>query len=92
MQNKSLAHTEPASDTSHFESDTQKVVRKHLEDKDHVISDADIRNVRIGMTPSSNNERHIDGMSEEIQTVIQENDKEKPADDPITPWDTIEHE
>ena len=34
-----------------FESDTQKVVRQHLEDKDHVISDEDIDNIRIGMTP-----------------------------------------
>jgi hypothetical protein len=32
-----------------FETDTQTIIRRHLEDKDHVITEDEIRNVRIGM-------------------------------------------
>ena len=35
----------------HFESDTSKVIRKHLEDPFHIISQEEIRQVRIGMLP-----------------------------------------
>lgn len=31
-----------------FETDTQTIIRRHLEDKDHVITEDEIRNVRIG--------------------------------------------
>ena len=89
--NKSLPNgSEVASDR--FESDTQKIVRKHLEDKDHVISEEEIRNVRVGMTPP-NEERHLDEIVEEIEAEdeTKKDSKEKPADDPITPWDTIDH-
>jgi len=34
-----------------FESDTQRLVRLHLTDKDHVITDEEIASIRIGMTP-----------------------------------------
>ena len=75
-----------------FESDTQKIVRKHLEDKDHVISEEEIRNVRVGMTPP-NEERHLEEIVEEIEAEAEpkEDDKEMPADDPVTSWDTIDH-
>jgi len=89
--NKSLLNgSEVASDR--FESDTQKIVRKHLEDKDHVISEEEIRNVRVGMTPP-NEERHLDEIVEDIEAEAEpkKDSKEKPADDPVTPWDTIEH-
>ena len=34
-----------------FESDAKKIVRRHLEDKDHVITEEEIASIRIGMTP-----------------------------------------
>lgn len=64
-----------------FESDSQKVVRRHLEDKDHVITDEEIRNVRIGVSPPAN------GLQAPTEDRNEESD---PADKPVTPWDTIE--
>ena len=86
--NKSLE-----SASNRFESDSQKIVRKHLQDKDHVISEEELRNVRVGMTPTPNEERHLDESVDEIeaQTKLKKGSTEKPADDPITPWDTIDH-
>ena len=81
----------PVSDSTRFESDTQKIVRKHLEDKEHVITEDDIRNVRVGMTPPAGQQHHEKVMSEEIKSGVETEPKEKSADDPITPWDTIEH-
>ena len=36
-----------------FESDTKKVMRRHLSDKDHVITEEEIASIRVGMTPPS---------------------------------------
>ena len=32
-----------------FETDTQKLVRRHLEDPNHVITDEEIRNLKVGI-------------------------------------------
>jgi hypothetical protein len=56
MPNESL-NPQPREDVNkdqneeRFESDTQKLVRRHLEDEDHVITEEEIRNVRVGMSP-----------------------------------------
>ncbi len=34
-----------------FESDTQKIVHRHLQNQNDTITEDDIRGVRIGMTP-----------------------------------------
>ena len=34
-----------------FESDAKKIVRRHLEDKDHVITEEEIASIRVGMVP-----------------------------------------
>jgi hypothetical protein len=39
-----------------FESDTKKLVRRHLSDKDHVITDEEIASIRVGMIPPLENE------------------------------------
>ena len=79
-----------------FESDTQKVVHKHLEDPNHTISEEEIRNERVGMTPP-NAGKDPDELNKEIEDSVEKiseeeekrNDKdgEKPNDEPITPWD-----
>jgi hypothetical protein len=40
-----------------FESDTKKLVRRHLSDKDHVITDEEIASIRVGMTPPLESEQ-----------------------------------
>ena len=39
-----------------FQSDTQKIVRRHMENEDDIITDEDIRNVRVGMSPPTMDE------------------------------------
>lgn len=80
-----------------FESDSDKIIHRHLENEHDEITEEDIRNVRIGMTPPgstsvSNNpneeiEKRVTEISEE---TTDSKDAEKPSDEPITPWDTIE--
>jgi hypothetical protein len=82
-----------------FESDTQKIVRRHLEDKDHIITDEDIANVRVGMVPpefdKATEARFED---EETREDVEDKftDEEGPDKDEnlnekrITPWDTID--
>ena len=87
-------------DTERFESDTQKIIRRHLENKDDVITDEDIAGVRVGLVPPEfdsataarfegeeardDAEDEVLGNSEELKT------DENLAEDQITPWDTVD--
>lgn len=83
-----------------FESDTQKIVRRHLENKDDVITDEDIASVRVGMVPpefDTATEARFEG--EESREEVEENllngtadmDKDENLDEgQITPWDSID--
>lgn len=87
-------------DNDRFESDTQKIVRQHLEDKNHVITDEDIAKVRIGMVPpefDAATEARFEG--EEAREEVEEDllggtkdmEKDENLDEgQITPWDTID--
>lgn len=44
-------HESENSNPARFESDTQKLVHRHLQDKNHVITEEELRNVRIGVMP-----------------------------------------
>lgn len=83
-----------------FESDTQKIIRRHLENKDDVITDEDIANVRVGMVPpefDKATEARFEGddargeVEEELTAGTKDMEKdENPDEDQINPWDTIE--
>ena len=83
-----------------FESDTQKIIRRHLENKDDVITDEDIASVRVGMTPPQFDEATAarfegDDAREDAEEEMLENtedmDKDENLDEgQITPWDTID--
>ncbi|MGN6399539.1 MAG: hypothetical protein ACTHMD_03735 [Flavisolibacter sp.] len=77
-----------------FESDTQKIVRRHLENKDDVITDEDIRNVRIGMTPpldapTEEAVREWEGNEKVADKKAIDEDETMPGEQEITPWDVI---
>jgi hypothetical protein len=81
-----------------FESDTQKIIHRHLEDKDDVISDEDIRNVRVGMTPPEldaatesrfEDEEARDEVEKEFVGEEPEEKDKTHGKDQISPWDTI---
>ena len=83
-QNKDLSNRKK---DEHYENDSAKIVRRHLEDKNHVISEEEIRNVRISTEIPPFNEVTTGA---EAATLVKEVEKEKPADRPATSWDTIE--
>lgn len=83
----------PENNKKGFETDTQKLVRKHMEDPNHQITDEDLANVRVGMSP---------GPDAPTQQAIRESgdrvaDSKKDSEDDtlpgaqkITPWDVTE--
>lgn len=82
-----------------FESDSQKIVHRHLEDEDDVITDEDIRNVRVGMTPATmdaptearfEDDETLEDVEEKYIGKEADNDDQSSDDKSITPWDTIE--
>jgi hypothetical protein len=76
-----------------FESDTQKVVRRHLENEDDVITDEDIRNVRVGMTPPLDEPtKAAVRESEERAADRKASNETAPGEQKITPWDVVEPE
>ena|SRR5215203_2664897 len=87
-------------DNERFESDTQKIVRRHLENKDDVISHEDIANVRVGLVPpefDSATEARFEGeedreeVEEELLGDTEDMKKDENLEDSqITPWDTLD--
>jgi hypothetical protein len=83
---------------SDFESDTQRIIHRHLANKDDIITDEDIRNVRIGVIPPEPDmtqeelaeqfEKEIDAVSDTNATDVEKNGES--AGQKLTPWDTIE--
>lgn len=76
-----------------FESDTQKVVRRHLADPNHVITDEEIANVRVGMTPPPDapTRQAVSEADDRIaDTKINSEEDTIPGAQKSTPWDVIE--
>lgn len=92
-------NTENVNDT-HFESDTQKIVRRHLQNKDDIITDEDIASIRVGMIPAEFDEAtaaRFEGNDarEEVEDELLDNTDDMKKDEnldegQITPWDTID--
>lgn len=77
--------------SNHFESDTQKIVRRHLEDPNHTITEEELRNVRIGMTPVINPGR--EDLLDETPDPTESNnypDEAQSNSDAAKPWNTVE--
>jgi hypothetical protein len=78
---------QPTQQEERFESDTQKLVRRHLEDPNHVITEEEIKNLRVGMSPG------IDAETEKAVKALEERVQENNGDDnterPSTPWDVM---
>ena len=84
----------PKQDNQPFETDAEKIVRKHMEDPNHQISEEEFASVRIGMTPPP------DAPTEEAIEKAEDNEKVAdrktineddivPGAEKATPWDTI---
>lgn len=75
-----------------FESDTQRIIHRHLKDKNDIITDEDIASVRVGMTPEfdeATEERfENDDKLEQIEDDILGKDDTQTGE--ATPWDAID--
>jgi hypothetical protein len=76
-----------------FITDTQRLVQQHLNDPDHEITEEDIRNVRVGMTPPLPEDR-ANAFEDTEDRVTDRNahqdEKNPPGEQQITPWNLIE--
>jgi hypothetical protein len=76
-----------------FESDTQKLVRRHLEDEGHVITEEEIRNVRVGMSPPPDEPTEEAIREREERTAdrkVPDENETAPGEQQATPWDVIQ--
>ena len=64
--------------------DTQTIVQRHLEDKDHVITDEEIRNVKVGDV-----EDEVSPVGAEAQARFEDEDDTLGTDEKGTPWDVV---
>jgi hypothetical protein len=84
----------------HYESDADRVVHRHLKDKDDIITDEDIANLRVGAVAAEFDEateaRFDDEKAREeaeSQAIGGTEDMKKDKnleEGQITPWDTID--
>jgi hypothetical protein len=83
-----------ASPPEGFKTDSQKIVQRHLKDENDIITEQDIRSVRIGVTPPS--EANPKQKMEQLIDEVENESKSKKdsdvgtTDDPITPWDAVQ--
>lgn len=74
-----------------FETDSRKIVHRHLENKDDIITDEDIASVRVGIDPAELDPAVKEKLEEEGQVDANTDDAPKPKK-MTTPWDMIDPE
>lgn len=79
-----------------IETDSEKIVHRHLRDKDDVITDEDIRSIRVGIPnePEITNVATGTPVSDESANDTTASNSadasaEPPSEEPLTPWDVI---
>ena len=73
-----------------FESDTQKLMRKHMADPNHKITDEELAGVRVGMSPGADEptQEAIKSAEDKVaDTKSIKDDETLPGAQRITPWD-----
>jgi hypothetical protein len=84
--NKSTGSVQP------FESDAEKLAHRHLSDPDHVITEEEMKSIRVGMpsAPDQPTEEAIRESNEKIADHKADSDDDTtPGAQKITPWDVI---
>ena len=82
----------PSQENLRYESDTARLVRRHLSDPNHVFTEEELASIRVGSTPMPDVPSRI---SEDGDDIISENradhgNKVIPGAQTTTPWDAIE--
>ena len=90
MQNNSPSPEADKNESKLFETDSEKIVRRHLADEGDEITDEDIRNVRI-----VGEDDEPTTIAAEAESQFEKNDSEEetgtpgPDAKPGTPWDVL---
>ncbi len=73
------------------ETDTERIIHRHLKDKDDVITDEDIRSIRIGESaePTTTGSEAAARFNEESDDISAE-EEDITDSEPITPIDVLE--
>lgn len=94
MENRNTPENRINQNNKPMETDSSEIVRRHLEDENHKITEEEIRNVKIVGT--EDNEPVTTGAEAEAILGIDENSEEAgdktapdPNDRPVTPWDVV---
>lgn len=93
-KSRCMSGKENAKQNHPFESDTARLVHKHLTDPNHVITDEELANIRIGMSPGADAPTEAEVREHEDWVSDQKADSEKdsvPGAQKTTPWDTIDN-
>ena len=95
MENKRISPENKTNENKPAETDSAEIVRRHLEDQNHQITDEDIRNVRVGakddepVTIGAEAEARFAEDDSEEDAEDEDLDAPDPKDKPVTPWDVV---
>lgn len=97
MQNNGISPENKKTENKPVETDSEKIVRRHLENEDDEITDEDIRSVRVSIdsdepvtTGAEAAARFTKGNLEENDLKDEDIDAPDPKDKPVTPWDVLD--
>jgi hypothetical protein len=63
------------------ETDIEKIVQRHMQNEHDIITDEDIKYAKIGQSDETST------VGAEAEARLEEDEKKKPSDEPLTPWD-----
>ena len=95
MENKRISPENKTNENKPAETDSAEIVRRHLEDENHQITDEEIRNVRVGtkddepVTIGAEAEARFAEDDSKEDAEDEDLDAPDPKDKPVTPWDVI---
>lgn len=75
-----------------FQSDAEKLARRHMADPSHVITDEELQSIRVGMTPPPDRptEEAIRDAKDKIADHKADSEEDTtPGGQKMTPWDLI---
>ena len=95
MENKRISPENKTNENKPAETDSAEIVRRHLEDENHQITDEDIDNVQVGakddepVTIGAEAEARFAEDDSKEDAEDEDLDAPDPKDKPVTPWDVI---
>jgi hypothetical protein len=92
MEKRTQENETPKQDQT-FQTDSEKLVQRHLEDPNHVITEEDMQKIRVGVTPPADGttEEAIEESEDRIaDRKVESEDDTLPGSQKVSPWDVIE--